>query len=258
MICLIEIGCFWFWSRARPTNFRKIVSGGAIAASMMVVFATGSRSGLLGTATLAILLATGPGRYRVPITQIVAVGLLAVVAVATIVPADAWDRMINFFPERHTYGYHSSLQRLDTVELGIRMFGDHPLLGVGPGNFREVSRQIYHDPYFRPPHNAYLWALAETGVLGSVAFLSLFALAWREIRIVLKLAEGRDPELSDIAGALRTSLAVFSFFSLFADIWLSPIIYVLLGELLAMRRYLESPAPAPIARPAALRSRLAL
>ncbi len=45
------------------------------------------------------------------------------------------------------------------------MSRDYPLFGVGLGNFREVSRQIYGDAFYRPPHNSYLWATSEGGVL---------------------------------------------------------------------------------------------
>src|ERR1051326_9016941 len=65
MICLIEAACFWCWFRARPGARRGIVAGGVASAAVVVVLATGSRSGAVGTLVLGILMQTGLPRYRV-------------------------------------------------------------------------------------------------------------------------------------------------------------------------------------------------
>ena len=69
MICLIEIACWWFWARSRPSAFRQMLALAAMGASTMVLFGTGSRSGLLGVGVLAILLQTSPRTFRVSAGQ---------------------------------------------------------------------------------------------------------------------------------------------------------------------------------------------
>jgi O-antigen ligase len=247
MICLMQVACWWYWAASRPGVARRIVSFLAIAASLLVVFATGSRSALLGTGVLVLLLRTGPRRFRVPLVPLGVLAMFGALAIATVTPTAAWERMWRFTAEDpRAPGTSSIIQRQDTLDVGMRMFQDHPLLGVGIGNFKEVSRQVYKDEYFRPPHNSYLWAAAEGGILVLAAYVALFALTWRDLRHVMQRAEG-DAELVHIAAAVRVVLLIFFFFSVFADIWLNPVTYVLIGLVVTMRRHVDAAAVTRVA-----------
>jgi O-antigen ligase len=67
----------------------------------------------------------------------------------------------------------------------VQMFSNHPVFGVGTGNYPvrylDYSQQIGLDPRAekRHPHNLYLEALAETGLVGAAA---MFILLWLAIR----------------------------------------------------------------------------
>lgn len=246
MICLIEIACFWFWSRARPTVLRQGIALSAMAASVMVLFGTGSRSGLLGLAVLGVLLRTSPRAYRVSAPQIGLLVAAGVFAVAALVPPESFERMINFSPEKGEVGASSNRMREETLERAWQIVGDYPLFGIGLGNFREVSRQIYQDSFFRPPHNSYLWAASEGGIFVVLGYVALFWVTWRDLRVVTRLAH-RDPEIGAAAGAIRVIFLLYAFFSLFADLWLNPITYAMIGMIVVMRRYVESlPEPAAV------------
>ncbi len=57
-----------------------------------------------------------------------------------------------------------------------RIFADHPLAGVGTGDFEEAYRIVNdrHTPMWRPthnPHSQYLMALTTTGFLGGIVLL---------------------------------------------------------------------------------------
>jgi O-antigen ligase len=96
----------------------------------------------------------------------------------------------------------------------LAIFNDHPLNGAGKGNFRFIyplyARRIIHDPSFNPHlraadvHNDYIQLLAETGVLGAVAFLwILFLLGrrfWRGWRATV------NPQLLVLAFSLTALL----------------------------------------------------
>jgi O-antigen ligase len=261
MICLMEVACWWCWLKVRPTGVRWVIAGGAIAGAILVVLATGSRSGLVGCGVLAVLLQTGPRRFRASTLEVglaLAVGTIAVVAV---VPPEAWQRMFVFSSNTHVEdtmgerGAASSLAiREDTVEVGLQMIRDHPVLGVGLGNYREVSRQIYLDKTFKPPHNSVIWAASEGGLFVLGGYALFFFLTWRELMMILEIGN-RDPSLAYIAPALRVVFYLYCCFSVLADLWLNPITAVLVGVIICMRRYLEGlPAPAP-ARAALRRSR---
>ena len=78
------------------------------------------------------------------------------------------------------------------------MVKDHPLLGVGLGNWE------YHYPAYargdhvnvnaapRRPHNDLLWILSETGVLGLLAYLFLIAVTFRQALQVIRVGSGGD------------------------------------------------------------------
>jgi len=240
MICLMEIACWWCWAVARGGMVRWTTAAGAIGGALLVVLASGSRSGLLGCVVLGLLLQSGPRRYRLSLFQVGMITLAGAIAVATVVPPEAWERMLTFSSDNpHAGSTMSIVAREQTIDTGLQMMRDHFFLGIGIGNFREVSRQIYLDPFFRPPHNSYLWAATEGGILVLAGYLLLFWSLWRDLGVMRRLAD-RDPACAWVVVSMRTVFYVFCFFALFADLWLNPITYFLIGSIVCLRRYLES------------------
>ena len=239
MICLMEVAMWWFWARSRPGNLRRLIAYGACGSSVLVLLVTGSRSGFLGMFALGVLLQTGPRGYRVTPVQIGSLILMGLLLAVTVVPTETLSRMVALNPDKGEVGASSNVKREVTVERALEMVRDYPVFGVGLGNFREVSRQVYADKWFRPPHNSYLWAAAEGGVFVLALYLVLFLVTWRDLKVVMALAH-RDHEIAYIAAALRVVFLLLNFFGLFADLWMNPITYMLIGLIVCMRRYLET------------------
>jgi O-antigen ligase len=70
--------------------------------------------------------------------------------------------------------------RLKIWELTTRMIADHPLTGVGAGNWKLRAGEYFHDYAFEGhelnwvrPHNDPLWVFAEKGVAGIIIYLLL-------------------------------------------------------------------------------------
>lgn len=89
-------------------------------------------------------------------------------------------------------------QRIDLWRRTVRMIGDHPFVGVGLGNFREVFERDYH-PEIAPDgrrgvhaHNLWLQQFAELGLAGGTAYVTLwvalFIVAWQRARAALSFA----------------------------------------------------------------------
>lgn len=74
----------------------------------------------------------------------------------------------------------SVLERLAHWQAGLEMFEDAPWLGVGIGNYG-VAYAAYQKPHWYEPlghaHNVYINFLAETGILGTAAFLATWTAA---------------------------------------------------------------------------------
>jgi len=73
-------------------------------------------------------------------------------------------------------------ERLQLWSRTIQIIRDHPLTGVGLGNWRVViptygAEGLRSDTgtlHFQRPHNDFLWAASETGLFGGVLYLALF------------------------------------------------------------------------------------
>ena len=93
-----------------------------------------------------------------------------------------------------------------------QMWGDHPLVGVGPDNFElnylsySAALGIDPRPEQRGAHNLYLESLAETGLLGALAFFAIIALALRGAWLARSRLQGRDALLGE---ALLAALGVY-------------------------------------------------
>jgi O-antigen ligase/Flp pilus assembly protein TadD len=76
-----------------------------------------------------------------------------------------------------------------------RMIADHPLTGVGAGNFTVRLHEYFGDEdldfsnvhtNWVQPHNDFLWVFVEKGVLGIVLFVGCFVSALNSIRTILR------------------------------------------------------------------------
>jgi O-antigen ligase len=117
----------------------------------------------------------------------------------------------------------SNLQkRLSFWENSISMIAEHPVTGVGAGNWRlvfpkyglagvddSVMQGITH---IQRPHNDYLWIWSEAGPAALLAFLALFFFAFRQISKNLKSSQDEsDLKLQYLSFFGLLSFAFFSF-----------------------------------------------
>jgi O-antigen ligase len=120
-----------------------------------------------------------------------------------------------FNPDSSTQG------RMLIWGIAWRMILDHPLLGVGAGNFtirlddylgRNHEAIVAVGTNWTQPHNDFLWVLAEKGLLGLIPFLSVFLLAaWK----VWTLSKSGDRATSWMAVFLGMGLVAYLVNSLF-------------------------------------------
>ncbi|HEU5173889.1 MAG TPA: O-antigen ligase family protein [Gemmatimonadaceae bacterium] len=100
----------------------------------------------------------------------------------------------------------------------FQAFLDHPVIGVGPGQYRPFYSEEYHqrNPRLafrdikgtRRAHTLYLELAAELGVVGLVAFLSIVLLLMRELGVMRRRWAGH-PQLADLAAALQLTLLAY-------------------------------------------------
>ncbi len=233
------------------SNAARVLGGLAIAVLVLTVVLTASRSGALGLVILALALMT---RARVRLrTRVLCVAALVVITVLVlaVVPAAFVDRLTNFNTEADVGASTSLAGRANLASIALRMAIEHPFLGVGYGSFRLATFEGGVPGVTRDPHNSYLLALAEGGLVLFVPFAILFWVTWRQLSAMRRLAAERPvPGLGWLVEAVQTVFALLLFFSLFADLWQAVYLFLVIGMAASMRRLYAEAAPAAVPAPA--------
>lgn len=146
---------------------------------------------------------------------LLALGVICAGGMVYLAPPTLWDRIAAAFGATTTSSYGRTIadasveNRVDEMWLAVKMFLDHPLLGVGPDNYAELFQRytiaagavLRHED--REAHSLLLEIAAEQGLVGLSAFVLLLGIAahglWAAARDV-RLADA-DRDLAFAIGA---------------------------------------------------------
>lgn len=81
--------------------------------------------------------------------------------------------LIDTFEGRFAGSENSNEQRSSMFITGINMMVDNPILGIGPKNYREFTKN-YDGFASRDPHNVFSWIGAELGIFAFLTLVSIF------------------------------------------------------------------------------------
>jgi len=139
---------------------------------------TFSRGGLfLALGALALALGYLVRNARARATLFVTVGVFVLIAEVFVIPR-LEDFTQGHFAERYSSADPTGRTLLASYDL--RIFADHPALGVGPGAASPLRGAMGH---VGAAHTEYTRLLAEHGLLGLAAMIILLALAYRTFRL---------------------------------------------------------------------------
>jgi len=105
--------------------------------------------------------------------------------------------------------------RLTEMLAAVYVFGDHPVIGVGPGMFKHYSQEygnrlgLRHLEIARQAHSLYLELAAENGILGLLSFGSIVLITLLQLNRARKRSASRDPEMSTIATSLMLGVIAY-------------------------------------------------
>jgi tetratricopeptide (TPR) repeat protein len=168
--------------KSDPSGPRQLIAPGfAVAAVLFGLVITRSKgaiaASLLAAAMFIALLRFG-SRLKAHKKAILVVCLLFFIAAGSVV-------VLYGLTHDRLPGGNSMLVRWQYWHASARMYADHPLTGIGPGNFAHLY------PRYKPaeapetvadPHNFLLSILTQYGPLGLVGFLAMiFVPLWRAI-----------------------------------------------------------------------------
>jgi len=183
---LLLVGVVYALAHALECTERRWVLLTIVGVGTIAVILSYARSAALAYALIvaALMWRHRRGRY-VPVALIG--GVMALLAVAPMLPAEYWSRFSSLFgaaPDP-TIG-----RRLSYNFIGVELFLQHPLFGVGPGNFFHhytdtAYRFLPGRTWFgRELHNTYLSVLVQHGIVGAAPFFAMLVISLRHLRSV--------------------------------------------------------------------------
>ncbi len=109
----------------------------------------------------------------------------------------------------------SILSRATENIAALNVFSDHPLVGVGPGQFPSYYRQYADEVAInvkaedRQAHNLYLATAADTGVLGLICLVAILAITLWQLALARRRWIGRRTDLANMATAFSLSVLTY-------------------------------------------------
>jgi O-antigen ligase len=209
---------------------------GAVAATALMLggmVVSFSRGGLIGLTVGVVSMVVALGRRAVPALVGLAAGaaLLIALTFGGVLPSSVQDRVVSAVEQLQVFDVRgitatadtfNQIERLAIWQAAGNMYLTHPWLGVGVGNYNVVYPQ-YALPDWQisegQAHNYFLQALAETGLVGLLAYLAMLGIAlgtgWQAVRRAVGARRGWDSAL--LIGAFGVVMAVAGH-SIFEDL----------------------------------------
>jgi len=224
---------------------------------VIIVFRTGSRTGLLCLVLLAVVMFwILPSSSKV--LALFGMGMMLVLALA-FVPEQISVRLGTMFmadndmvsiqdAEVLNSSRESTENRIQVIREGIGYTIENPIFGLGPGNFEERRNADYNARYghqgFLASHNSYVQTASEMGFPGAVIFITLMVLCYRSVtRIYTRFKVPATPQqlqIRNLALGLRLCTITMATFSFFNHIAYDLYIPTLAGMLVAFEQILAS------------------
>ena len=234
---LAGIAVLWYLRLEARSRMARLALLGLAGVLLVVVFLTASRSALIGALVLAAILAVEAGvQPRRLIATMLVVGVSAFL-VLKLVPEQNLERITAFGSNTaSSEAYRSGENRLLVARVALEVYTDSNLvLGVGPGNFRWI-RQLEYDLKRLSLHNGYLWALLSGGAAALALYLGLYWTCWRDLRWLERQPPSPSGPPLWMKRSTRTILVLFLVFSLFAEVWLDIISFLIIALTIVMLR----------------------
>jgi O-antigen ligase len=208
------------------------------AAIAIAILLTYSRGAALGA--IAVLVAMLFLRY-IRLWQVPLIALAIIVAVLSF-PGYA-SRLATLETVGATLAGQASVREAEgsvrsrTTEnlAALRSFADHPILGVGPGQFPQYYQSYANEIGIqvqlaeREAHNLYLGLAAETGALGLATFTIIIGVTLARLNRARRLASSARPEFAHISAGYTLTLIGYLVTGLFLHLAFARYIWLILA-----------------------------
>lgn len=184
-------------------RWSKIILFVAILVMLLALISTMSRTTWAAVFLSSILLFIWVKNIR---KLTVALGIVAILILFAVLTTDyrevLFQRVAGIISPVQTPDY---IPRLNIYIVGLRMFQDHPLNGVGIGSFHLLARS-YGSIELEAPHNIFIYMLSEFGLIGLGLFLFLI------ISFIASMRENIKKTFGNVKIILYSLLATMAFY----------------------------------------------
>jgi len=240
MLLLAGVPIAVYWAHVSEKLTLKVFFLICILVLLFGLILTGSRGGFVSLVLVAMIF-----YFRKPTIKASFVGIILVITAVIIAPQSYKDRIGTLVTGQDERG--KSLESRSTLlKTGIKAFFNHPVLGVGAGNYSSAfnlakgmkmvsntGNSIGKSRNFTA-HNMYLEFFIENGLIGGLLLLSIFYMSIKNLFTYDKGQYGN--KISQFSFGFCTSLALLGM--LFACLFLSqgknPVLWFLVGIGLAV------------------------
>lgn len=252
MVAFLPLAIVLALARGRPLLRAAALMGiPFIAAS--IIFSK-SRGGLVGLIAMLLVLLYQIRRVRPSVAALVVVASLATVPM---LPASFLDRMSSIFnPEEDPTGSREARKRL--LREGWAAFLQHPLFGLGAGQFQNYNNEGRRDEAWRETHNAPLQVAAELGIGGVAIFAFVVGSGFAAVLGTSATLRRRRPKrrrdrelqrrirepMELYAAAMTASLTGWFMAAMFASVAYYWTFYIVLGLATSLRDIARQEMPA--------------
>ena len=184
-----------FAMHAGTTKWLRIATGTLVAALLVLLAMTSTRTSIIAMLIALPVFLAGMGNRFKKIAIVLGVTAALVAAAAIVALPKLGERFMHSFDSTSTVA-----RRVHFWESGMKAFLDAPLFGHGIGSYEHVMMRYRSPDYWvatsedvtEHAHNELIETLAETGIIGVLAFCSLVILAVRSGVRSLKTLRQRE------------------------------------------------------------------
>jgi len=223
MLVLFPLALFRFWGeKSRILRTLALVAAGLCMCGVLLSFSRGAAVSMVGL--LIITISWGYIKLRQAVVIFSTVIMLILVAAPDyITRMESLQGVMGIFDEEGASTPDGAIVGRETSNLAaLYTFLDHPILGVGPGQYVEQYSQEYANKlglrYFyssRRAHNLYLETAADLGIVGLTNLLIIILITMYRLDRLRRTLSVQDPQAANMATAFLLGMIAFVTTSVF-------------------------------------------
>jgi len=240
----------FFLAMSAPKNSKRIYYIALTCIFLFVIILTKSRGGFVGLA------ATGAYCWWKSKRKVLSGAVVVVLALfmMLVAPSTYWDEVRSISDDTEASPYGTGSARFYQWKVAREMFLDHPIMGVGQGNFpwnvytieQELGLSFHQRSMAgREAHSLYFTLIPELGLIGIVLFGWMLLLTVKNLWYIQRLAAiDKSPvdgslQFASLAMSLEAGLVGYLASGAFLSVLYYPNFWLLMGFTLSLRKILD-------------------